>query len=168
MNSRIADCKRAGQEGLLLALSTGLRETGWAIFQGPAVAATGVVGLKDRRKVEPSVRIAHQLDALSAVASRWRAASVARSKPSGVNRDAHGLEELDVSLREWAECLGIPLFDYTSQEVRCAVAGQPNASRDAQCYAIMRKLGLIGQSRATAEWEAISVGYYHRTLRLGK
>ena len=164
MNFRIADCKGAGQEGLLLALSTGLRETGWAIFRGPAIAATGVVGLKARRKVEPSVRISHQLDALNAVASRWRAACVARSKPSGVNRDAPGLEELDVSLREWAECLGIPLFDYASQEVRSAVAGQPNASRDAQCYAIMHKLGLIGQSRATSEWEAIAVGYYHRTL----
>lgn len=168
MNSQIADCKGAGQKGLLLTLSTGLRETGWAIFQGPAVSASGVVGLKIRRKVEPSVRIAHQLDALSAVSSRWRAASVARSKPSGVNRDAPGPEELDVSLREWAECLGIPLFDYTSQEVRSAIAGQPNASRDAQCYAIMRKLGIIGQSRATAEWEAIAVGYYHRTLGLGK
>jgi len=164
VNSRIADCKGTGQEGLLLALSTGLRETGWAVFQGSAVAASGLVGLKIRRKVEPSVRIARQLDALSAVTSRWRAASVARSKPSGVNRDAPGLEKLDVSLREWAECLGIPLFDYASQEVRSAVAGQPNASRDAQCYAIMHKLELIGQSRATAEWEAIAVGYYHRTL----
>ena len=168
MNSHIADCKGAGQEGLLLALSTGLRETGWAVFQGPAVAASGVVGLKIRQKVEPSVRIAYQLDALSAVASRWRAASVARRKPSGVKRDAPGLEKLDVSLRDWAEGLGIPMFDYTSREVRSAIAGQHNASREAQCYAIMHKLGLVGQSRATAEWEAIAVGYHHRTLRVGK
>ncbi len=164
VNSEIADCKGAKQEDLLLALSTGLRETGWAVFQGSAVAASGVVGLKTSRKVEPSVRICRQLEALTAVISRWRAPCAARSKPGGVNLRAPGLDQLDVSLRHWADSLGIPMFDYTSQEVRSAVAGQPNASRDAQCYAIMRKLGLIGQSRATAEWEAVAVGYYHRTL----
>ena len=62
---------------------------------------------------------------------------------------------------DWA----IPLLKYTIQEVRAAVAGQPNASRDALCYAVMRRMGLIGQSRATAEWEAIAVGYYHLALR---
>ena len=151
--------------GGLLALATGLRETGWAVLHGSTVAASGVVGLKTRRKTEPSTRIAHQLEALSAVAVRWQAACVARSKADGVNWRVPGLEQLDEALRAWAEGLGIPLLEYTTQEVRAAVAGQPNASRDAVGYAIMRKLGIIGQSRATAEWEAIAVGYYHQALR---
>ena len=168
MSSETADCKGGNQDGLLLALSTGLRETGWAVFQGSAVAATGVVGLKISRKVEAEVRISRQLEALTAVTSRWRANCVARSKPGGVNRGEAGLERLDASLRDWAGRLGLPLFDYASRDVRSGIAGRPNASRDAQCYAIMHKLGLIGQNRATAEWEAIAVGYYHRTLRQGR
>ena len=161
MSHESAEHEGANQEELLLALSTGLRETGWAVFHGPSVAASGVAGLKTSSKVEPSVRICRQLEALTEVISRWQASCAARGKPGGVNLRAPGLDLLDVSLRHWADGLGLPLFDYTGQEVRSAVAGQSNASRDAQCYAIMRKLGLIGQSRATAEWEAIAVGYYH-------
>lgn len=164
MSHETASPNSASQEGLLLALSTGLRETGWAVFQGAAVAASGVVGLKTSRKTDPSVRICRQLEGLTAVLSRWQAPCAARSKPSGVNLRAPGLDLLDASLRQWADGLDISLFDYTTQEVRAAVAGLPNASKDAQCYAIMRKLGLIGQSRSTPEWEAIAVGHYHRTL----
>ena len=156
------------EAGTLIALATGLRQTGWAVFHGPVVAASGVVGLKARRKMEPSDRIAHQLDSLSAVAVRWQAACAVRSKADGVNWQVPGLEQLDEALRTWADGLGIPLIDHTTREVRAAVAGQPNASRDAVCYAIMRRLGLIGQKRATAEWEAIAVGYYHSALRQGK
>ena len=58
---------------------------------------------------------------------------------------------------------GLPQFSYTAQEVRAAVAGHPNASRDQLGYAIMLLLGLIGQGRSTHEWEAIAVGHYHLT-----
>ena len=153
------------EAGALLALAPGLRETGWAVFCGSAVAASGVIGLKVRRKMEPSDRIAHQLDALSAVAFRWQAVYAVRSRADGINWRVPGLEELDEALRIWANGLGIPLLDYTTREVRAAVAGQPNASRDAVGYAVMRRMGLIGQSRATAEWEAIAAGYYHLALR---
>ena len=158
----------ACETGTLLALATGLRESGWAVFHGPVVAASGVVGLKARRKMEPSDRIAHQLDALTAIAIRWQAACAVRIKADGINWRVPGLEQLDEALRSWASVLGIPLLDYTTREVRASVAGQPNASRDAVSYAIMHRLGLIGQSRATAEWEAIAVGYYHSALRRGK
>ena len=156
------------EAGTLLALATGLRESGWAVFQGPAVAASGVVGLKTRRKMEPSDRIAHQLDALTAVAVRWQPVGAVRIKADGINWRVPGLEQLDEALHTWAEGLNIPLSDYTTREVRAAVAGQPNASRDAVSYAIMHRLGLIGQSRATAEWEAVAAGYYHLALRAGK
>ncbi len=153
------------KSGLLLVLAPGLRETGWAVLDGPTVADSGIAGLKVRRKMEPSDRIAHQLDALSAVAVRWQAVCAVRSRADGINWRVPGLEQLDEALHTWADSLGIPLLGYTIQEVRAAVAGQPNASRDALCYAVMRRMGLIGQSRATAEWEAIAVGYYHRMLR---
>lgn len=72
-----------------------------------------------------------------------------------------GREQLEEALSGWAAGLGLPLTDYTAPEVRAAVAGQPNASKDALGYAVMLYLGLIGQSRATAEWEAIAVGCHH-------
>ena len=52
---------------------------------------------------------------------------------------------------------------YTSQEVREAMTGHPNASRDQLAYAVMVSLGLIGQAKTTHEWEALAVGYYHLT-----
>ena len=158
----------ASECGLLLALAPGLRQTGWAVLDGPTVARSGVVGLNSSRKMDPGDRIAHQLDALSSVVVRWPAVCAVRSKAGGINWRVPGLEQLDDALRVWTDGLGIPLLDYTTQEVRAAVAGQPNASREALCYAIMRRLGLIGQSRATAEWEAIAVGYYHLTLKSEK
>ena len=168
MGSADVDHVSASEAGPLLALATGLRETGWAVFRGSTVAASGIVGLKSRRKMAPSDRIAYQLDALSAVAVRWRAVCAVRSRADRINWRVPGLEQLDDALHTWADGLRIPLLDYTTQEVRAAVAGQPNASRDAVCYAVMQRLGLIGQSRATAEWEAIAVGYYHLALRAGK
>ncbi len=50
---------------------------------------------------------------------------------------------------------------YTAQEVRGFVTGHPNASRDQLAYAVMARLGLIGQAKNTHEWEAIAVGQYH-------
>ena len=158
----------ASECGLLLALAPGLRQTGWAVLDGPTVARSGVVGLNSSRKMDPGDRIAHQLDALSSVVVRWPAVCAVRSKAGGINWRVPGLEQLDDALHIWTSDLGIPLLGYTTQEVRAAVAGQPNASREALCYAIMRRLGLIGQSRATAEWEAIAVGYYHLALKSEK
>lgn len=160
-----ADCGNSSESGALLALAAGLRETGWAVFHGSTVAASGVAGLKARRKMEPADRIAHQMNALSAVALRWRAVCAVRSRADNISWRVPGQGQLDDALRIWADGLAIPLFDHTIREVRAAVAGRSNAPRDALCYAIMRRLGLIGQSRATAEWEAIAVGYYHSALR---
>ncbi len=149
-------------------MAMGTRETGWAVLDGSGVAASGVAGLKSRRKVVLPERIAYQLDALRSVVSRWRPACAVRSRAGAINWPTPGLEQLDAALHIWANELGLPLSGCTVEEVRAAIAGRRNASRDAQCYAIMRRLGLIGQSRATAEWEAIAVGYYHWALREDK
>ena len=71
------------------------------------------------------------------------------------------LDLLVSSLARWSSGRGLPQFSYTAQEVRTAIAGHPNASRDQLGYAIMLLLGLIGQGRSTHEWEAIAVGHYH-------
>jgi Holliday junction resolvasome RuvABC endonuclease subunit len=157
----------------LLALYPGLRQTGWAVFaprhdrrrddrqDDPPVAASGVIALKTRRKVEPTERIAYQLEALNGITAQWRPGCAVRSEAGGMNWRVPGRDQLEQALLGWTDSTGLPLIVYAAPEVRAAVAGQPNASKDALGYAVMLRLGLIGQSRATAEWEAIAVGYYH-------
>ena len=153
---------------VLLALYPGIRQTGWAALAcgkrpsaGPEVAGSGTVALKVWSRVEPAERIAHLLEALSDIAARWRADCVVRSCPGGLASRAPGRGELDEALRGWADGLGLPLTGYAAPEVRAALAVRPNASKDALGHAVMLRLGLIGQSRAAAEWEAIAVGCHH-------
>ena len=150
-------------DGVLLALDAGVRETGWAVFMDGDVAASGVAGLKIRRKLEPEVRVSHLTGSLNELADRWSPQAVALCQPSGINWPVPALDLLVSSLTGWSSERGLPLFSYTAQEVRTAVAGHPNASRDQLGYAIMLLLGLIGQGRSTHEWEAIAVGHYHLT-----
>ncbi len=149
---------------MLLALDAGVRETGWAVFEGGEVAASGVTGLSTRRKLEPEVRVSHLIESLNELASQWKPQAIALCQPSGINWPMPALDLLLSSLTEWSSGLGLPQFSYTAQEVRTAIAGHPNASRDQLGYAIMLLLGLIGQGRSTHEWEAIAVGHYHLTL----
>ena len=150
---------------VLLALAPGVRETGWAVFRDGAVVASGVVGLKTRHKLEPSLRIDHLLRSLEELAGLWLPELAVQCKPSGINWPVPALEQLEQGLCRWAEAGGIALASYTTQEVRAAVAGQSNASKDQLGYAIMLQLGLIGQSRTTREWGAIAVGHHHLRIR---
>jgi len=148
---------------VLLALDAGVRETGWAVFKGGEVIESGVTGLSTRRKVEPEVRISHLIESLDQLADQWTPQAVALCQPSGINWPVPALDLLVSSLTEWSSGRGLPQFSYTAQEVRTAIAGHPNASRDQLGYATMLLLGLIGQGRSTHEWEAIAVGHYHQT-----
>ncbi|NQW22763.1 MAG: crossover junction endodeoxyribonuclease RuvC [SAR202 cluster bacterium] len=150
---------------VLLALDAGVRETGWAVFRDGQVIESGVAGLKSRQKLEPEVRIRHLIESLSELAVRWSPQVVALSQPSGINWPVPALDLLVSSLSQWTSERNLPQFSYTAQEVRAAIAGHPNASRDQLGYAIMLLLGLIGQGRSTHEWEAIAVGHYHLTHR---
>lgn len=148
---------------VLLALDAGVRETGWAVFKDGGVIESGVTGLSTRRKLEPEVRVSHLIESLDGLAGQWNPQSVALCQPSGINWPVPALDLLISSLAAWPPERGLPQFSYTAQEVRTAIAGHPNASRDQLGYAIMLLLGLIGQSRSTHEWEAIAVGHYHHT-----
>ena len=151
------------ESSMLLALDPGVRESGWAVFRGRAVAASGVVGLKTSQKMDPGLRIDHLLGSLEVLTAQWRFSTAVQCKPGGMNLPAPALEQLERRLDVWAEGQGISLTSYSAKEVRRAVAGNLNASNDQLGYAVMLQLGLIGQGRSTREWGAIAVGHYHLT-----
>ena len=146
---------------VLLALDAGVRETGWAVLNSDGVADSGMIGLKTRRPMEPEVRISHMLAALGQISARWDPNAVVHSQPTGINWPVPALELLDSRLLTWASELGLALTSYTAQEVRVAVTGHPNSSKEELGYATMLLLGLIGQGRSSHEWEAIAVGHHH-------
>ena len=114
-------------------------------------------------RVESEVRVSHLLQSLDELTEKWNPKLVALCQPSGINWPVPALDLLLTSLAEWSARRDLPQFSYTVQEVRTAIAGHPNASRDQLGYATMLLLGLISQGRSAHEWEAIAVGHYHLT-----
>ena len=100
--------------------------------------------------------------------AQWQPVSVAHSLPSGIHWPVPALDLLQASLVQWSQSQGLALHSYTTQEVRAAIVGHPNASRQQLAYAMMERLGLIGQSKTTHEWEALAVGCYHRNRAVGQ
>ena len=155
----------AGQT--LLALDAGVRETGWAVFGPPMVQAvqadpaSGVIKAPSPRKSDVQTRVAHLIECLDRLVDEWTPHAVAHSRPSGIHWPVPALELLEEALAGWCRCHSLPLHAYTAQEVRSAIAGQPNASQDQLAFAVMERLGLIGLSKTSHEWEALAVGVYH-------
>jgi Holliday junction resolvasome RuvABC endonuclease subunit len=155
---------RRDDEAVLLAIDAGLRETGWAIFrcgQPVRLRRTGVIVVPGRRRVDAKVRVAHLVQCLDALVEEWGPGAVVCSEPSGIHWPVPALELLDAGLTEWSERRRLRVYTYTAQEVRLAIAGHPNVSKDQLAYAVMVRLGLIGQGKTTHEWEAVAVGDYH-------
>ncbi len=157
----------------LLALDAGLRETGWAIFQ-PArmrtvrVNHTGVLRGSRSRSLDAADRVAHLARCLDGLVTRWNPAVVAHGQPSGIRWPAPALELLDAALVKWSAHHRLPLYAYSSQEVRAAIAGHSHIPQDQLAYAIMARLRLIGQSKTTHEWGALAIGYYHLCRHTGR
>ena len=149
------------EANVLLALDAGLGETGWAIIHRQEGIHSGLIQIPGRRRLDAASRISQLLQKLDQLAEEWRPEAVAHSRPSGIHWPVPALELLESSLLQWCRDRGLPLHAYTAQEVRGSVTGHPNASRDQLAYAVMAKLGLIGQAKNTHEWEAIAVGQYH-------
>ncbi len=149
---------------VLLALDAGLGETGWAIIHRQRGIHSGLIQIPGRRRLDAASRISRLLLELDKLAVHWRPEAVAHSRPSGIHWPVPSLELLEASLVRWCREQGLPLHAYTAQEVRGSVTGHPNASRDQLAYAVMARLGLIGQAKSTHEWEAIAVGQYHLSL----
>lgn len=150
---------------VLLALDAGVRESGWAIFRGEGPETSGVFGSTKRRGLEAGDRVSHLVACLDLLVAQWRPEAVVHSLPSGINWQMPALDLLNSELVRWSQRHRLPLHAYTAQEVRDRIAGHPNASRDQLAYAVMVKLGLIGQGKTTHEWEALAVGHYHLSRR---
>ena len=112
-------------------------------------------------------RIASLITELDRLAEDIHPEVVACCQPSGINWTVPSIRLLEESLLNWSETRNIGFFSYTTQEIRAAIAGFANASPDRLGYAIMVRLGLIGQRRSTHEWEAVAVGYYHLSRSIG-
>jgi Holliday junction resolvasome RuvABC endonuclease subunit len=151
------------QGRILLALDTGIRETGWAVFHNGRVEATGAIAVPRRRGMSAAVKVEHLIKSLDGLAKQWQPDAVACCQPSGIGWRMTALELLDAALADWSHRHRLCLYAYTPQEVRTAIAGHPNVPRDQMGYAVMVRFGLIGQSKTTQEWEAIAVGHYHLT-----
>lgn len=147
---------------VLLALDSGSWESGWAVFLGEEVTATGLIGLR-RLKDGPSSqdRLAHLVEKLDELAARWRPQAVVVSRASGLPQSMPAVELVSQGLREWSLRRGLPLHSYTDQEVRRTVVGRDRVSASQLAYGIMAMLGVEGQGRTTREWEAVAAGYYH-------
>lgn len=158
----------SGEARTLLAIDAGVRETGWAIFGSAGLDRTGVIAVARRGRVDGAARVDHLIRCLDGLVDRWRPGTVACCQPSGINWPIPSLELLDAALCRWAGRHGLHLCTYSTQEVRSAIAGHANASRDQLGYAIMVRLGLIGQGKTTHEWEAVAAGHYHLTRHPGE
>ena len=148
----------------LLALDAGVRETGWAVFRPPGiqpVPATGIIKAPSPRRSDVPTRIAHLIQCLDLLVDEWAPRLVVHSQPSGIHWPVPSLELLEEALGSWSHRHNLPLHAYTAQQVRSAIAGQPNASQDQLAFAVMERLGLIGLSKTSHEWEALAAGEYH-------
>ena len=159
---------RGKPKAALLALDAGVRQTGWAIFCPSRQVTTGMIGIPGRRGIHAPARLTHLLDCLDLLVEEWRPAAVAQSRPSGIHWSVPALELLERALLEWSRRHSLRVYAYTTQEVRTAVTGHPNTSKDELAYAVMAGLGLIGAEKNAHEWEAIAVGRYHMALRRAK
>ena len=157
--------EQATRELALLALDAGVRETGWALFQGMSLTATGVISDTSRKPKEAALRFSHLVEGLDGLVEEWRPASAVLSQPSGIHWPVPALELLEASLTQWSIRNGFSLVAYSAQEIRTAVVGHPNASLDQLAYSIMLRLGLIGVGKTTHEWEAVAVGHHHLSGR---
>ena len=155
-----SDLNRSG--GMtLLALDAGVRETGWAIFRDADMDSTGIIRLPRSRSLDAADRVSHLVRCLDGLVARWNPAVVAYGQPSGIRWPVPSLELLDAALVNWSARHLLPLYTYSAQEVRAAIARHSHVPQDQLAYAVMARLGLIGQSKTTHEWEALAVGYYH-------
>ena len=118
-------------------------------------------GSSTRSRMDPRERVSIQLQGLTSVAMQWRPRGVVCSWAGGMNWGVAGMHLLEDNLILWAGNLALPVTNYPAPRVRAALAGKPNASKDALAYSVMVRLNLIGEYRSAPEWEAIAAGYHH-------
>ena len=147
--------------GRLLAISVGTRRTGWAVFVDGLLNSTSVFSVPSVLRARPDERAVLLVCSLDELAVRWDVGTVACRRRSSVGPPAPGTAPMEAALSRWREFRELEWHSCTTAEVRTALAGKSNASRGALSYAVMEKLGLIGETRTMEEWEAAAIGVYH-------
>ena len=122
---------------ILFALDAGVRESGWAVFQDGRTVTSGVIGIGTKRRTDAEERISRLMGSLDSLIEQWRPESVAHSLPSGIRWSVPALDLLSDNLAQWSQRHHLPVHAYTAQEVREAMTGHPNASRNQLAYAVM-------------------------------
>ena len=145
----------------LLAFCPGARRTGWAVYVGIGLKASGVLSMPPAAGEDsphPADVLADRLDEL---AQGWGAEAVVCRRRSTIGGRPSATGSLETALERWRLRSRLAWHSYTSREVRTAVSGRSNASRDALAHATMAMLGLIGDNRRFEEWEAAATGACH-------
>lgn len=149
------------RDDILLALDAGVRETGWALFRSARPERTGSIRLPRRRSLTAADRVNHLVACLDQLVAYSQPMAVAYGQPSGLRWPMPALELLDTALRDWSAGHRLPLYTYSAQEIRAAIARHSQVPPDQLAYAVMARLGMIGYRKSTQEWEALAVGCYH-------
>lgn len=149
------------RDSILLALDAGVRETGWALFRNTRPEQTGNIRLPRRRSLQAADRVNHLVACLDQLVAYGQPMAVACGQPSGLRWPLPALELLDAALRAWSAGHCLPLYAYSTQEIRAVIARHCQVPPDQLAYAVMSRLGMIGYRKSTQEWAALAVGCYH-------
>ena len=144
-----------------LALSTSPIES-WLLVE------TGIIIAHNRpKRVEVSERVQAIKAELTRMVGEWRPIEVVCGKPMALQLpyQQQGLEMLNVTLENWAAELGLSYHVYQIREVREAILGRANATKEELSYEVMNRWGLLGIGKSSHEWSAIAVGDYHLARR---
>lgn len=147
--------------GNLLAISAGARRTGWAVFIDGQLKDTGIISIPAVLRARAEERAVLLVCSLDELVVQWDVEAVACRRRSSVGPPARGTAALEAELSRWRKFRGLAWYSCTTAEIRTALAGKPNASREALAYAVMAELGLIGETRTMEEWQAAGIGVYH-------
>ena len=151
----------AVNKGVFLALDAGVRESGWAVFGVESGPVTGVVKTGPRRRLDAHGRVSLLLEHLDRVVERWHPKTLSLVCLRGSVGRCRRWNYWNVLSPNGRRSAAYPFTVTLPREVRAAIAGHPNATGDQLGYAVMLRLGLIGQSKTTHEWDALAVGHYH-------
>lgn len=151
---------------VLVALETGLKEIGWAIFVDGELSQTGrVAGEKHRSGDDDLAKVGAIVRALDDLAANWRPREVVYAEPFRNQWPVPALDALKEALNDWALRHKVSMFLYTPREVRAGIAGRANAPKEDLAYSVMKRWGLVGAAKSTAEWEAVAAGDYHLSCK---
>ena len=178
---------------VIISIDPSTTVTGWAVFSheplepedaprdGPPaltfptspieswlLVETGIIIAHNRpKRVEVSERIQAINDELTRMVGEWGPIEVACGKPTALQLpyQQQGLEMLSVTLENWAAELGLSYHVYQIREVREALLGRANATKEELSYEVMNRWGLLGIGKSSHEWCAIAVGDYHLARR---